>query len=199
MNPWAFRAALRASAKVAFGAALVGCGGMIGSEAESSQPIDAAPGRSDASRAVDANLPTDDASVAAEDARPGVAACDPPPASSLLPEGLHVDASAEITEATFDCCVNRLEAVPVGEAGADFRDAAAADPGLAACCAVVIARLDYEFTQTINDPDASQAVAQLDQQTSAPVRWACCGVTPSEGPTCTPWGPPMPPEMEEVA
>jgi hypothetical protein len=193
MKSWAFRAALRASAKIAFGVAAVGCGGMVSSGAEPSQaPLDEAGRGADATDAVDASIAVDASPLEA-------AACDPPPSSSLLPEGPHADASAAITETMFECCVAQLETIDPGDGGAGFRDAAAGDPGIQACCAVVIARLDYEQTHLVGDPDASAATFQRDQQTSAPVRWECCGATPSEGPTCTPWGPPMPPAMSEVA
>jgi hypothetical protein len=117
----------------------------------------------------------------------------------VLPEGAHADAAAGIGASTFDCCVALLEAIPPNDGGFAFPDAAVGNPEVQACCATVIARLDYDLRETIGDPDASTASSQ-DEQKAAPVRWACCQVTPSEGPTCTPWGPPMPPEMPgEVA
>src|SRR5579883_1907500 len=98
MNRSVFRAALRASAKVALGAAVAGCGGMVGSTAEHAA--------TEASTS-DASPVTDATSV---DAAAG--ACDPPSASSVLPEGLHADAAAGISASAFDCCVALLEAVP---------------------------------------------------------------------------------------
>lgn len=170
MNRLVFRAALRASAKVAFGAVVAACGGVVGSTAAD---------------AAFSDVPQADA----ED-------CDPLSPSSVLPEGAHADAAAGITESTFDCCVALLSAVPPNDGGFAFPEAAVADPEVQACCATVIARLDYEVRQ---GPDAS-AAAQKDERTATDVRWACCQVTPNEGPTCTPWGPPMPPAMPgEVA
>jgi hypothetical protein len=194
MNRSVFRAALRASAKVALGAAVVGCGGVVGSAAEHA-PQEAS--TSDTSPVSDASQMMD--AAASETGVPLEAgACDPPSPSSVLPEGAHADAAAAISASTFDCCVARLEAVPPDDAGF-FPDAAVGDPLVQDCCATIIARLDYELRQTIGDPDAA-AAAQQDEQTAAPVRWQCCQVTPSEGPTCTPWGPPMPPAMPgEVA
>jgi hypothetical protein len=184
MNRLVFRAALRASAKVALGAAFAGCGGMVGSTAERAAP--------EASASADAALV--DVSARAE-----AGACNPPSPSSVLPEGLHADAAASIDESTFACCVGLLEAVPPNDGGFAFPDAAVGNPEVQACCATVIARLDYDMRETITQPDAS-TTEQQDERTAAPVRWACCQVTPSEGPTCTPWGPPMPPEMPgEVA
>jgi hypothetical protein len=184
MDRSVFRAALRASAKVALGAAFAGCGGMVGSTADhAAQEATASDAAvADATR-VDVNAQT----------------CDPPAPSSVLPEGLHADAAAGIGESTFACCVSLLEAVPPNDGGFEFPDAAIGNPEVQACCATVIARLDYDMRQTIAQPDAS-TTEQQDEQTAAPVRWACCQVTPSEGPTCTPWGPPMPPAMPgEVA
>jgi hypothetical protein len=188
MNRLVFRAALRASAKVALGAAFAGCGGMVGSTAEHAAPEASAPEAASA-----------DAALFDVSARAEAGACDPPSPSSVLPEGLHADAAAGIDESTFACCVGLLEAVPPNDGGFAFPDAAVGNPEVQACCATVIARLDYDMRQTITQPDASTA-EQQDERTAAPVRWACCQVTPSEGPTCTPWGPPMPPEMPgEVA
>jgi len=192
MNRSVFRAALRASAKVALGAAFVGCGGAVTSTAEHAAPeATAADAASADATPVDVSSP--------DAAQAEAAACDPPSPSSVLPEGLHADAAAGIGQSTFDCCVSMLEAVPPNDGGFEFPDAAVGNPEVQACCATVIARLDYDMRTTINQPDASTA-GQQDEQTAAPVRWACCQVTPSEGPTCTPWGPPMPPEMPgEVA
>lgn len=192
MNRLVFRAALRASAKVALGAAVAACGGVVGSAAEhASQEASVPEGAPADATPVDVT-PADAAQAEA-------AACDPPSPSSVIPEGAHADAAAGITESTFDCCVARLEAVPPNDGGFAFPEASVSDPEVQACCATVIARLDYELRQTIGDPDAA-AVEQQDEQTAAPVRWACCQVTPNEGPTCTPWGPPMPPAMPgEVA
>lgn len=166
MNRLVFRAALRASAKVALGAAFAGCGGMVGSTAQHAAPEASAP------EAVSADAtPVDVTSVDA--ARDEGQTCDPP---------------------SFECCVSLLEAVPPNDGGFAFPDAAVGNPEVQACCATVIARLDDDYH------DASAATAMQDEQTAAPVRWACCQVTPTEGPTCTPWGPPMPPEMPgEVA
>lgn len=190
MNHSVFRAALRASAKVALGAAVAGCGGVVGSAAEHAAPEGSTP---DAAAAADATW----VDVGAPDE---AAACDPPMPSSVLPEGLHVDAAAGISEPTFGCCVSLLKAVPPNDGGFQFPDAAVDDPQVRDCCATVIARLDYEYGQTIEQPDASMATLRQDEQTAASVRWACCQVTPAEGPTCTPWGPPMPPAMPgEVA
>jgi len=162
MNRSVFRAALRASAKVALGAAFAGCGGMVGSTAEHAAPEASAPVEAYATDAAQERART----------------CDPP---------------------SFDCCVASLEAVPPDDGGFEFPDAAVGNPEVQACCATVIARLDSDMRATIDQPDAA-AVEQQDEQTAAPVRWACCEATHAEGPTCTPWGPPMPPEMpREVA
>ncbi len=189
MNRLVFRAALRASAKVALGAAVVGCGGVVGSAAE----------RAPTEASVPDGTPVDAAAFDVTSPEGEAAACDPPSPSSVLPEGAHADAAAAIGEPTFDCCVERLEAVPPNDGGFAFPEASVSDPEVQACCATVIARLDYELRQTMGDPDAA-AIEQQDEQKAAPVRWACCQVTPNEGPTCTPWGPPMPPAMPgEVA
>ena len=211
MNHFVFRAALRASAKVALGAAFAACGGVVGSTAAPSAAEAAAPDAAsvdatpnavsvDATpNAVSVDATPVDVSSPLDAPKQEAGACDAPSPSSVLPEGAHADAAAEIGQSTFDCCVAMLKVVLPDEGGLAFPDAAVGNPEVQACCATVIARLDYDMRQTITQPDASTA-EQQDERTAAPVRWACCQVTPSEGPTCTPWGPPMPPEMPgEVA
>jgi len=199
MNALAFRAGLRASAKVALGLVVIGCGGVVGDAADSgaesladaSVPRDA--GKAETALAPEAAIPATDAGLS------DALACNAPPPSSLLPEGSNLDAAAAIDTATFDCCAASLEALLPADAGTIFQfpDAAAPDPALAACCAVVVMRLDHDYTVVENgDPDAAEATLQQDQTTAAPVRWACCNVAGHpEGPTCTPWGPPVPPDM----
>jgi hypothetical protein len=197
MDARAFRAALRASAKVALGLA-AGCGGAIsaasdgppGETADASVGHDAQGPAVEASTTVDAGLVVD---VAVANA------CNPPPASSLIPE--QIDGGATISDTTFDCCASWLGTVGLKDSGIGFPDAAAADPGVMACCAVVVARLDDDWrTSWGSDPDAGRAALARDQALAAPVQWSCCVETGyPDGPTCTPWGPPMPPAMPGVA
>jgi hypothetical protein len=193
MDARAFRAALRASAKVALGVA-AGCGGAI-SAASDEPPVttaDASAGH-DATDTVDAAVAADSGGGALDVAVAN--ACNAPPVSSLLPE--QVDGGAVITDSTFDCCASWLGTIGLNDSGFGFPDAAAADPSVLACCAVVVARLDGDWRNSWGpDADAGQAALQRDQAIAAPVQWACCAETGHpDGPTCTPWGPPMPPAM----
>jgi hypothetical protein len=207
MNHFVFRAALRASAKVALGAAFAACGGVVGSTAAPSAAEAAAPDAAsvdatpnavsvDATpNAVSVDATPVDVSSPLDAPKQEAGACDAPSPSSVLPEGAHADAAAEIGQSTFDCCVAMLKVVLPDEGGLAFPDAAVGNPEVQACCATVIARLDYDKFQ----PDAS-TIDQQDQQAAQPVSSACCQVTFAVGPTCTPWGPPMPPAMPgEVA
>lgn len=193
MEARAFRAALRASAKVALGVA-AGCGGAISaaSDGPPGATVDASAGRdaADAAIAVDTGGGVD---VAVTNA------CNPPPVASLLPEQL--DGGATISDTTFDCCASWLGTIGLSDSGIGFPDAAAADPGVMACCAVVVVRLDDDWHASWGaDPDAGRAALDRDQALAAPVQWTCCAETGHpEGPTCTPWGPPMPPEMPAAA
>ena len=118
MNPSIFRAALRASAKAALGAAIAGCGGMVGSSAERAAPEASAPEAAAAADATPVDVTSPDAAQAE------VGACD---------------------QQSFDCCVALLEAVPPNDGGFAFPDAAVGNPEVQACCATVIARLDYDY------------------------------------------------------
>jgi hypothetical protein len=202
MDALAFRAALRASAKVALGVA-AGCGGAISTASDGPPPTtaDASVGH-DATDAVEAAVAFDaaiafDSGVGPVDV--SVAnACNPPPASSLLPEQL--DAGVVITDSTFDCCASWLSTVAGVDSGVGFSDAAAADPDVTACCAVVVVRLDGDRGAWLADPDAGHAALDRDFALAAPVRWSCCVETGFPGgPTCAPWGPPMPPAMPASA
>ena len=200
MNSWAFRAALRATARVALGVTAVGCGGSVaaGPDARIDSGVGSLP---DAATAMGEATPADDAAVASDVSEASVPvdalACEAPPASELLPEGLHVDAGAAIDRATFDCCVAKIAAFGPPDAAvsiAELPDAGPADPVVTSCCAAIIARLDYEERTNVAGPDASPWWG--DQNASGQVHWACCeALNYPEGPSCTPWGPPTPPAM----
>jgi hypothetical protein len=203
MDRLVFRAALRVSAKVALGAAVAGCGGLVGSTAERAAPEAGAPEAAAVSPEAapeDAAAPVDVALADGSQVKAG--ACDPSSPSSVLPEDTHADAAAGITESTFDCCLAVLEAVPPNEGGFEFPDAAFGNPEVQACCATVIARLDHDYRDSWALVDAAQAILQGDMRAAEPIVNACCQVElpAAYGPTCTPWGPPMPPQMPgEVA
>jgi hypothetical protein len=124
--------------------------------------------------------------------------CDTPPVSDLLPGALHPDAGAGIDPGTFACCVAQVSAFGSADAGVpigDLPDSGSSGEQVTACCAAIVARLDYEErTGAGSAPDASAWL--IDENAAAAVHWACCAdVGEPEGPTCTPWGPPTPPAM----
>ncbi len=67
----------------------------------------------------------------------------------------------------------------------DFATAAAEDAGTQACCTVLVVN---------NDADA-QSTGNVDFETAWLLQPCCQSIDVPVGPTCTPWGPPMPPSM----
>jgi hypothetical protein len=213
MDITVFRAALRASAKVALTATLTSCGGALQTTSNDDshdagstsvlRPDDAAPptdsvALTDAVAMADAFAMTD--APAMTDAAQHLA-CDPPPVQSLLPTSMHPGVT--ISDATFDCCLDLLAAELPSDAQLPMLgDAAAHDPNVIGCCAAAVYRFESDFA----DPDAS-ARDQGDFAEAGLGPWApwdylqpCCGpLGVPLGPTCTPWGPPMPPAMPEMA
>jgi hypothetical protein len=188
------RRALRAAAKVVFGAAFVGalpgCGGKA--EFDSATPMpsggDPSAAPSDPSLGHDAGPAT----PAADAAVPAVPTDLPPVNSGLrclppveLGSGSPATPSTQISDATYACCVQydteRLSSLQ----DAGLAGSIGSDPSFVNCCRAIIARSD-----TGAPPDPS------------PVRQACCygGVL---GPAselwghqfCAPWGPPVPPAL----
>jgi hypothetical protein len=206
MDSIIFRAALRASAKVALTATLGSCGGVIrspagdGPEGGSPPPVstasveDASPEDASDEPPI-AALDSPEQALADVDASPR-ASCNPPAPADLFPESAHRDAG--VGQALFDCCVAVLgtELAPEGGvSSAMLSDAAAHDPTVLGCCAVAVAGLD----STYGDSDAGRH-AQAELAAVGVDIFACCsGLDWPSGPTCTAWGPPMPRAMLEVA
>jgi hypothetical protein len=204
MDSVVFRAALRASAKVALTATLSSCGGAI-----QTGNADAPDAVVDASSTGDSTAPSDAfagdafaADVVAEtpvDVVPDAGGCRPPPVDSLLPEPNHPGIA--ISDGLFDCCVTLLgaELRTDGQAPA-LTDAQAHDPTFLGCCAVTLYRLDDEPLDAGTKDLTTVAEAGVPKY---PTLYAgCCEpLAPVSGfsLTCTPWGPPMPPAMPEVA
>jgi hypothetical protein len=174
-----FRAALRAAAKVAITTSVVSCGGNV---AAITAPRNDAGGSDvpDAARSVDP--------VSLADTR---SSCNPPAAASLLPEALHADAG--VSEEVFACCASELGTLLDAAAPPNVEaEAAAGDPEAVNCCAAVVFRLDTDYRSIgANTLTGDEALV-------GSVRWTCCAFADHpEGPTCTPWGPPMPPAMPD--
>ncbi len=95
------------------------------------------------------------------------------------PEG-----DASVDGAVFTCCVAFLQ--PYTPTGFQmFGAAAASDPRVHDCCQAVVLHVDQDTQDYGNLPDDE--------------RFACCNLLDTPiGPACTPWGPPVPPEMPEA-
>jgi hypothetical protein len=164
------RKALRHAAKVAFGSLIVGCGGTI---------QDTGDGAADANSEADTQ-PTADAAmdVSSRD----VQSVDSPASDAALACTQDVALDASIDDGTFECCLGVVEQL-TGDAGIATVDAAAVDgdPSVANCCVAIIAHVD----------GTSGTYSE-----AAPTLPTCCSALGyPTGPACTPWGPPMPPEM----
>jgi hypothetical protein len=218
MDSMVFRAALRASAKVALTATLASCGGSL--QTSGGDDHDAAPrtrGADDGAASIDSASAVDstafvDSTVVVDSAlavdvtspmdvvtRP--LACNAPPVASLLPELQHPGVT--ISDATFECCIDLLAPELQSDAVLPMLgDAAAHDPNVVGCCAVAIYRLDGDY----GNPDAAaRDQGDLFEAGLGPrLAWdelqSCCPpLGYPDGPTCSPWGPPMPPAMPGVA
>jgi hypothetical protein len=207
MDSTIFRAALRASAKVALTATLGSCGGTI--DAASREARDGSPPPpvtstlADASTAVLADVAAPgevadaaDASLVVADVAPPPVGCDPLAAGELFPKGMHGDAG--VTEPLFECCVTFLGSAIGTDASWPLPmlpDAEANDPNILGCCAVAV----YHLDSVSNDRDASVG-ASAELANAGVNTYECCqAIGYPVGVTCTPWGPPMPPAMPEVA
>jgi len=187
MDRLVFRAALRASAKVALTATIASCGGVI-QASSGGDASDTAP-----------RTPADGGGAVATDAPTDAPACQPPPMASLLPRAQHPD--AVVPDGTFACCIDVLEPLLRTDAAfATLSDAAASDPLVVDCCAAVVVRVDDDYADL--DAGARDRAALADAGLGpewGPLEPCCAPIGIPEGPTCTPWGPPMPPAMPGVA
>jgi hypothetical protein len=173
--------ALRAAAHVAFAVTAIACGGSVATEdatdAGGSDALGRDTGTADSSLdTVDSSLDTADSSLDTDDA---VANPDAPTCNYHWPTPLD--------DATFECCVALDEAVFAADAGVSTE----ADD----CCDGIITRTDKEW-------DNLQVQQwSIDDKKAGSVMLPCCLLLNNPvGRSCTPWGPPAPPEMpEEIA
>jgi hypothetical protein len=173
MKPSTKEQALRFAAKVALGAAVTGCGG--GTANVAIVHVDAAGADDGGSSLEDASAPRDSAvdAVVTTDAGPTCA--------------LTSDADGGLAPSAIDCClsITTASAPPAGTATPDGGPFASSS-GLVSCC------------------KALAASAPLTTYVYGPKNWptaACmaCAEVLGDRLACTPWGPPMPPAMPEVA
>jgi hypothetical protein len=165
------RRALLAAAKVALFAGAIGCGGsaaMVGAETEAA--YDPGPAGPD--------------EVAEPAPAPAAPAATIAPIPIVPPEvaGACGDLSI-VTDATIACCVDVLDVRVLD--GSIWSDEEPASNDELSCCELVLDAVDASMI-----PDAPPF-------NDGPY-YACCSLTLGTGddhPACTPWGPPMPPEM----
>ena len=176
MNRLIQKKALRNAAKVAFGSLVLGCGGTI---SDGGTP-DAA--GSDALAKQDNQTPD----VATLDVATII---DAPVSDAALACLGETGFDASVTPTEFQCCIALIEQ-DMGDAGWTTDDAAVyppgaktveADPSSMNCCRAIIADVDQNTA---------------DYVTASPTLATCCSAAKGPmGPACTPWGPPMPPEL----
>jgi hypothetical protein len=199
MSPSVFNAALRATARVAFTAALAGCGGAILDNDAARDVLDSEAGSDTASGA---DVATTDAARRIElDARgdavnvgDGSLACNAPPPGSLVAADA---AASRVSASMFDCCLREL-APRIGDAGTDSLDAAAPDPSVVACCSAVLFVVDHAEYAVLDAGEDSSAGANIArfEELGWHARATCCAVAADpRGVTCEGWGPPTPPAM----
>jgi hypothetical protein len=200
MDATIFRAALRASAKVALGATMTSCGGSVLAGAQGDAPDAVADAWVDASRGdepVLADATRAEDALAEQDVHGG-GTCDPPAASTLIPEQNHPGVRVE--DAIFDCCASMIGSrLFLDGAPQATPDAAAGDPRILGCCAVVVYRLNADQVDAgaaLSD-EATLQQAGVDYPSS--LIPTCCAPLQEWYGICNPWGPPMPPAMPEVA
>ena len=106
------------------------------------------------------------------------------PHAALVCGAPAVGADASVDDGTFACCRD-VVAATLGDSGAwHLPDAAAADPQVVACCSAIIHHVDQK---------------PADYAKSGSTLGPCCtAVHYPIGVACTPWGPPVPPEMPRV-
>lgn len=96
-------------------------------------------------------------------------------------------APADVCGSAAAACLTTLEQIPREETPTDASKA---------CCDTILARLD----ELRLDPGVACFDDFDDRFMGSPARWTCCH-DPStwQNPACTPWGPPVPPELSRDA
>ena len=192
--------ALRAAAKVALSASILGCGGATIADEHASPkarspeleagalPDALADALADAPastihHSAQAEASTGRDVLASVDARADVSMQADAVANAVCP-GATEDPNATVSEGTFACCATYLD----GQTSGGFPQLDASAPPSKACCAAVIAYVDHV-------DGGNEAV------TSMPLfYWCRCNVlAPGPQSFCTPWGPPVPPAMIALA
>jgi len=174
--------ALRAAAKVTLSASILGCGGATATEDGGLLP---------ASQEGGARAPFDAAIAVTRGMDAGSRMVGPCPGATESPDGA-------VSEGTFACCIGYLTA-ETHDAGGAFPALDGSTPAAHECCATVVAFVDHGGFSVFSDVDAAA------YPTREGALQSCCEAlsSPDGGPpigaACTPWGPPVPPAMTDIA
>lgn len=190
MHKRAFDAALRAALKITFSTTLLACGGTV--DVDESTPVDVDPGDSGSGASTAAS-----SGSGGTGGEGGVAQPTPIPRPEPRPEPRpREQCEGELSppvdwwtfdEHTFACCTEALvAAIPPGNIDA-WLEQSFEDQATQNCCTQVTAPNMEAFWG--NDP--------LPHPAPDHVIGACCTLQVGT-PTCTAWGPPMPPTMDDL-
>jgi hypothetical protein len=167
MNALVLRAALRATARIACTAVIVGCGGTVYE------------GNGEAAKG--------DGSTREGSSTKNGPMCNAPPPSTLFDAGA---SPGSVTESMWSCCVEGLEPLIGGELG--ISDAAAMSPDVVACCGVVLYARTY-IDDDSGDPALRQDFEDISWNCCSTVAGESFQRRDWLG--CAGWGPPMPPAV----
>lgn len=175
--------ALRAAAKVAFSVSLAGCSATANDVADLTRGADDAEGEAQTALSSHTRRPVRPvATPSCHDAGPA--------ATCGLTTGKALD------ESSFACCKAHIKSeVPTWAEDADggfSRVTPSAEEKT--CCTAFVAAVEKQWSNV--DPDAGPGfLAEVDWSYTT----RCCGVLGNpRGVACTPWGPPVPPEMIDL-
>lgn len=105
-----------------------------------------------------------------------------------------VTPSQPANQDVFDCCDDKLApSFPADGFASELPADVAADPNAIACCSAIIDHVDQDLAGS--GPDR---MVDYDRASIGGLLASCCnavGKNDGSSPGCTPWGPPMPPEM----
>lgn len=181
MDTRSFEAALRAAAKVTLGTALLGCGATVEVVADDGGGGGSAGGEGGSD---EVSSEGGAGEVASQGGAPGLGG-QAPLATCSEPEG----GWGVYERETFGCCVATVDAAAPADptTDPDWGFGAPSDPLLGGCCAQILTE-NYQ---------AIWSQEPLPHPTSAHVLTACCVLAHGDA-SCTPWGPPCPPAMDDV-
>ena len=189
MHKRAFDAALRAALKITFSTTLLACGGTV--DVDESTPADVEPeepGTTSASSASGGGGSGGDASLPLPTPTPRPAPSTPRPHGEICegPLAPPVDWWT-FDEHTFACCTESLEAaIPAGDP-TPWVQASLDDLATQNCCSQIVSpNMNALWSgQPLPHPVPDAVIA------------ACCELQTGVA-TCTAWGPPMPPAMDDA-